>query len=67
MKWLLPMVIGVGIGIWWFMNKGEIDVYLSDAPEYMQTFKIREIIKEPREPENLFEFLLSRISVRVRL
>jgi len=67
MKWILPMVIGVGIGIWWFMNKGEIDVYLTDSPEYKQTFKIRDIFREPREPENLFEFLLSRVSVRVRL
>lgn len=66
MKWILPIMIGVGVGIYLFLNRGKIEVYLTDYPEYKQTFYLRDL-QRPAEPDTLLEYLAQQISVRLRL
>ena len=67
MKWILPMMIGAGIAIYLLLNRGKIEVFLTDYPEYKHTFSIKDLMQRPGEPDTLFEYLAQQISLRLRL
>jgi len=67
LKWLLPFLLGFAGGVIWFIQKGKVDIYVSEHPEYKTTFYIKDLFNSPQEPQSLWEHLLDMISVKIRM
>lgn len=67
MKAIPFILFGMVLGIFAFVHRAKLNIFLTDNPEYGQSFYLKDLLNRPTEPTSLLEHLFAQVSVELNL